>query len=275
MNITSPRGRTPPSAPPPLGGRRGSPLPRPMDGSRRRRKRPQAARRRRRAGNARAGSASPFPARSRPARSRANLGQAPPAARTPPWTASHRGRFRAPAAPMPKRTPHGIPTRRACRRPEPPAPARRALPARTPAAAPAPRRPRISRRAQRPSRRSSSRAASADAPPFASGGGLESTDRAGLPEGGRTMPARISRARRSLSGATPDVTGSRRATGRPRSTISTDDPLAKPSISLLRLFLASVMLAFFIWLKWPFQRGYSSVNAHTLLDDSTAVIVAV
>ena len=42
------------------------------------------------------------------------------------------------------------------------------------------------------------------------------------------------------------VTGSSRATGRPRSTISTGDPLFTLSMRALRLFLASVMLAFFI-----------------------------
>ena len=42
------------------------------------------------------------------------------------------------------------------------------------------------------------------------------------------------------------LTGSRRATGRPRSTISTGEPPCTPSIKALRLFLASVILAFFI-----------------------------
>src|SRR6266481_6202184 len=42
------------------------------------------------------------------------------------------------------------------------------------------------------------------------------------------------------------ITGSSRATGRPRSTISTGEPLLSPSIKALRLFLASVMLAVFI-----------------------------
>jgi hypothetical protein len=40
-------------------------------------------------------------------------------------------------------------------------------------------------------------------------------------------------------------TGSRRATGLPRSMKSTGEPLLTLSISALRLFLASVMLAIF------------------------------
>lgn len=64
---------------------------------------------------------------------------------------------------------------------------------------------------------------------------------------GRTIPSRTSRPNRpSSSDRRPVVTGSRRATGRPRSTISTGDPPFRPSISALRLFLASVILAFFI-----------------------------
>jgi len=41
------------------------------------------------------------------------------------------------------------------------------------------------------------------------------------------------------------VTGSSRATGRPRSTINTGEPPLRPSIKALKLFLVSVMLAFF------------------------------
>ena len=43
--------------------------------------------------------------------------------------------------------------------------------------------------------------------------------------------------------------GSSLATGRPRSAINTGDPFLRPSISALRLFFASVMLAFFIRLE--------------------------
>jgi hypothetical protein len=45
--------------------------------------------------------------------------------------------------------------------------------------------------------------------------------------------------------------GSKRATGRPQSTIKTGEPPLRPSIKALKLFLASVMLTFFIELKWP------------------------
>ena len=47
----------------------------------------------------------------------------------------------------------------------------------------------------------------------------------------------------------PEVMASSRATGRPRSTMSTGEPPLRPSIKALRLFLASVMLAFFIQLQ--------------------------
>jgi hypothetical protein len=42
------------------------------------------------------------------------------------------------------------------------------------------------------------------------------------------------------------VTGSNRATGRPRSTIRTGEPPLRLSIKALKLFFASVMLAFLI-----------------------------
>jgi hypothetical protein len=59
------------------------------------------------------------------------------------------------------------------------------------------------------------------------------------------MPSRMSRDNRPPSSPSPSlVTGSRRATGRPRSTIRTGAPLLRPSMRALRRFLASVMLAF-------------------------------
>ncbi len=67
------------------------------------------------------------------------------------------------------------------------------------------------------------------------------------PRAGLASPSRTSRsilpasAPSSLSSA-----GSSRATGRPRSAIKTGEPFLRPSISALRLFFASVMLAFFI-----------------------------
>jgi hypothetical protein len=51
------------------------------------------------------------------------------------------------------------------------------------------------------------------------------------------------------------VTGSSRATGRPRSTMSTGEPASRPSISALRLFLASVMVAIFTWPKQLISPG--------------------
>ena len=63
---------------------------------------------------------------------------------------------------------------------------------------------------------------------------------------GLTMPSGTSRnslPSGSVSG--PVVTGSRRATGRPRSTIRTGDPPLRPSIRGLRLFFTWVTLAFF------------------------------
>jgi hypothetical protein len=59
--------------------------------------------------------------------------------------------------------------------------------------------------------------------------------------------ARISRDNRPLSSPSPSlVTSSRRATGRPRSTMRTGEPFLRPAIRALRWFLASVILAFFI-----------------------------
>ena len=74
-------------------------------------------------------------------------------------------------------------------------------------------------------------------------GGLLASTVFGMPvRAGRTIPSRMSRANRpSSSDRGPFVTGSRRATGRPRSTISTGDPPFRPSISELRLFFASVI----------------------------------
>ena len=56
----------------------------------------------------------------------------------------------------------------------------------------------------------------------------------------------------------PAIAGSSRATGRPRSTIKTGEPLLRLSISELRLFFASVMLAFLMQLKLPVCTRQSS-----------------
>ena len=102
----------------------------------------------------------------------------------------------------------------------------------------------------RPARRSSRSASTAEAPAVGRGGNSVNNPRGMAARPGRTMPSRIRRdSRSSGSGPRPLVTGSRRATGRPRSTIRTGDPLLRPSISALSLFLASVILAFFIKLK--------------------------
>jgi uncharacterized protein YndB with AHSA1/START domain len=99
----------------------------------------------------------------------------------------------------------------------------------------------------RPSRRSSTSASTADAPALARGGWLLKSACGGSARRGRTTPSRRSRdSLPSCSPSSPVVTGSSLATGRPRSTIRTGEPPLRPSIKALRLFLASVMLAFFI-----------------------------
>src|ERR1700678_3339702 len=100
----------------------------------------------------------------------------------------------------------------------------------------------------RPSRRSSISESTADAPAV---GGAELKTAAGATvRRGRSTPSRTSRDSLPLCLlSSPPVTGSRRATGRPRSTINTGSPPLRPSIKALRLFLVWVMLALFIRLK--------------------------
>ena len=88
-----------------------------------------------------------------------------------------------------------------------------------------------------------------EAVPRGRGGGVDNTTFGVAIRAGRTIPSRTRRSSRpaSVPGGAP--TGSRRATGRPRSTINTGEPPFTPSISALRLFLASVILAFFIELQ--------------------------
>jgi hypothetical protein len=77
----------------------------------------------------------------------------------------------------------------------------------------------------------------ADDPALRRGGGWLNSVGGGGARRGRTRPSRTSR--RSLPSspaAPPAVAGSRRATDRPRSMISTGEPLFRPSIKALRLF---------------------------------------
>src|SRR2546428_799916 len=99
----------------------------------------------------------------------------------------------------------------------------------------------------RPSRRSSRSARTPEAPFFNRGGLVANRSFDALRRAGRTMPSRTRRASRLSSSGRPLLTGSSRATGRPRSTISTGEPPFTLSINALRLFFASVILAFFIW----------------------------
>src|SRR5262245_32665456 len=101
----------------------------------------------------------------------------------------------------------------------------------------------------RPSRRSCNSARTIEALFFPDGGLVATIPFRCPPRAGRTTPSRTRRASRPSSVEATALTGSRRATGRPRSTISTGVPLLTPSISALRLFLASVILAFFTWLE--------------------------
>src|SRR6185437_11543646 len=90
-------------------------------------------------------------------------------------------------------------------------------------------------------RRSSSTQATADLPGLSSGRGRVKKSAGSVP-----LPAAITPARtRCATPASGAVAASSRATGRPRSRIITG-PRRSPSISLLKLFLASVMLAVFI-----------------------------
>ena len=109
----------------------------------------------------------------------------------------------------------------------------------------------------RPLRRSSMRMSTMETPPFARGGGSVSSSfgkdalRRGL-----TIPLRTSRARRSLSVVSaPMITGSRRATGCPRSVIKSEEPAFRLSIRARRLLLASVMLTLFISIEWRDQKS--------------------
>ncbi|MDO8679684.1 MAG: hypothetical protein Q7R30_14225 [Acidobacteriota bacterium] len=87
-----------------------------------------------------------------------------------------------------------------------------------------------------------------DAPLFGAGGGVAMRPRGTARRAGRTRPSRTSWASRPLSLPARASTGSRRATGRPRSTMSTAAPALTQSIRALKPFFASVMLAFLIWL---------------------------
>src|SRR6185295_18576514 len=121
----------------------------------------------------------------------------------------------------------------------------------------------------RPSRRSSSSARTAEAP-FFDRGGLVANRSFGAPRrAGRTMPSRTRRASRLSSSGRSALTGSSRATGRPRSTISTGEPPLTLSMSALKLFLASVILAFFMmaiiaFLKCRFKPPNQTVNVSQL-----------
>src|ERR1700722_392700 len=97
----------------------------------------------------------------------------------------------------------------------------------------------------RPSRRSSMRALTADAPEL--GGGDVKTTAGATDRRGRNTPSRMSRVNRPpCPPSSPPVTGSRRATGRPRSTIRTASPPLSPSIRELKPFFVWVILALFI-----------------------------
>jgi hypothetical protein len=92
------------------------------------------------------------------------------------------------------------------------------------------------------------RRASADPPRFARGRRPERSLRSKEARAGRMRPSRVNRDSRPWASAGV-ITGSSRATGRPLSRISTGAPDLSPSIKALRLFLASVMLAFFMEAK--------------------------
>ena len=89
-----------------------------------------------------------------------------------------------------------------------------------------------------------------DAPPSARGGFVARSAWSGPARPGRTSPSRTSCASlRSSAPSSPISAGSSRETGRPGSATRTGQPLLRPSINALKLFFASVMLAFFIRLK--------------------------
>ena len=114
----------------------------------------------------------------------------------------------------------------------------------------------------RPSRRSLVSASTTEAPALMWGSRPRNSVRGGSLRRGRATPSRSSRDSlpRPAHPARSPVTGSSRATGRPRSTMSTGEPALEASISALRLFLASVMLAIFIGLEWAVTAGYSSLQ---------------
>ena len=90
----------------------------------------------------------------------------------------------------------------------------------------------------RPARRPSSNLRTPETAPLSRGGLVVKTTFDVTPRAGRTIPSRTRRASRpSLSGRS-SLTGSRRATGRPRSMIRTGEPPLTLSISALRLCLA-------------------------------------
>src|SRR4051794_35560150 len=99
----------------------------------------------------------------------------------------------------------------------------------------------------RPVRRSSSRKSTALSPGDGRGGGVRIRSSGGADVASRISPARWRRS--SLpDGSGLDPIGSRIATGRPRSVIVTLSPARTRSISALRPFFASLMVAIFIWL---------------------------
>src|SRR6516162_2219800 len=90
-------------------------------------------------------------------------------------------------------------------------------------------------KSHRLSGRSSRRALTADVPALAHGGCWLNSVRGGAARRGRTIPSRTSRnSLPSRSASRPVVTGSSRATGRPRSTTRTAEPPLTPSINALR-----------------------------------------
>jgi hypothetical protein len=99
------------------------------------------------------------------------------------------------------------------------------------------------REVRQPSRRSSINARGPDALPLGRAGFVAKIPLGTVVCAGRTTPSRTSLARRPSSSDRKTLTGSRRTTGRPRSTINTSAPPLTLSINALMLFLASVMRA--------------------------------
>jgi len=80
-------------------------------------------------------------------------------------------------------------------------------------------------------------ASTGDALVLVLGGRLLNSTRGGAVRRSRTSPSRISRNSLPLcSASSSPLRSSSRATGRPRSTISTDEPLLRPSINALSYF---------------------------------------